>query len=65
MAKILVAEDDRHVRELLVDTLFDAGYDVIEAKKTARLLWNEPSRSIQTWSCWIFGCPTLTASKCW
>ena len=32
MAKILVAEDDRHVRQLLVDTLFDAGYDVIEAK---------------------------------
>jgi len=32
MSKVLVAEDDRHVRELLVDTLFDAGYDVIEAK---------------------------------
>ena len=32
MAKILVAEDDRYIRGLLVDTLFDAGYDVIEAK---------------------------------
>jgi DNA-binding response OmpR family regulator len=32
MSKVLVAEDDRHVRELLVDALFDAGYDVIEAK---------------------------------
>ena len=32
MVKVLVAEDDRHVRELLVDTLFDAGYDVLEAK---------------------------------
>jgi DNA-binding response OmpR family regulator len=32
VAKILVAEDDRRVRELLVDTLFDAGYDVVEAK---------------------------------
>ena len=32
MSKILVAEDDRYVRELVVDALFDAGYDVIEAK---------------------------------
>ena len=32
MSKVLVAEDDQDVRELLVDALFDAGYDVIEAK---------------------------------
>ena len=32
MAKVLIAEDDRHIRELLVDTLFDGGYDIIEAK---------------------------------
>ena len=32
MTKVLIAEDDWHVRELLVDALFDAGYDVIAAK---------------------------------
>ena len=32
MARVLVAEDDRHIRELLVDILFDAGYDVFQAK---------------------------------
>ena len=32
MARLLVAEDDRHIRELLVDILFDAGYDVLQAK---------------------------------
>ena len=32
MSKVLVAEDDNHVRELLVETLNDAGYDVVEAK---------------------------------
>ena len=32
MTKILVAEDDQYIRELLVDALFDTGYDVIEAK---------------------------------
>lgn len=31
MAKILVADDERDIRELLVDILFDAGHDVIEA----------------------------------
>lgn len=31
MARILVAEDEARIRGLLVDTLFDAGYDVIEA----------------------------------
>ena len=30
MTKVLVAEDERHIRELLVDTLFDLGCDVIE-----------------------------------
>jgi len=38
MSKVLVAEDDRHVRELMVDALFDAGYDVIEAKDGAAAL---------------------------
>ena len=28
----MVAEDERHIRELVVDTLFDCGYDVLEAK---------------------------------
>ena len=32
MAKILVAEDERDIRELVVDTLFDRGYDVFEAE---------------------------------
>ena len=32
MTRILVAEDERRIRELLVDTLCDAGYDVIEAE---------------------------------
>ena len=32
MTKILIADDERVVRELLVAILFDAGYDVIEAK---------------------------------
>jgi archaellum biogenesis ATPase FlaH/CheY-like chemotaxis protein len=32
MAKILVAEDERDIRELVVDTLFDRGYDVLEAE---------------------------------
>ena len=32
MARVLVAEDDQCIRELLVDILFDAGYDVFQAK---------------------------------
>ena len=32
MTKILVAEDERRIRELLVDILFYAGYDVVEAE---------------------------------
>ena len=32
MTKILIADDDRHIRELLVDTLVDAGYEVLEAE---------------------------------
>ena len=32
MAKTLVAEDERDIRELVVDTLFDRGYDVLEAE---------------------------------
>ena len=32
MTGIMVAEDERHIRELVVDTLFDCGYDVLEAK---------------------------------
>ena len=32
MTRIMVAEDERHIRELVVDTLFDCGYDVLEAK---------------------------------
>ena len=31
MAKILVAEDEQDIRELVVDTLFDHGSDVFEA----------------------------------
>ncbi len=31
MAKILVAEDEQDIRELVVDTLFDRGSDVFEA----------------------------------
>jgi CheY-like chemotaxis protein len=31
MTKILVVEDEGHVRELLVDLLEDAGYEVVEA----------------------------------
>ena len=32
MARVLVAEDERRIRELLVDILFHAGYDVFQAK---------------------------------
>ena len=32
MTKILVVEDERRIRELLVDILLDAEYDVIEAE---------------------------------
>ena len=32
MTRIMVAEDERHIREFVVDTLFDCGYDVLEAK---------------------------------
>ena len=32
MTRILVAEDEKRIRDLLVDILFDAGYDVIEAQ---------------------------------
>jgi len=32
MTKILVVEDERRIRELLVDILLDSGYDVIEAE---------------------------------
>lgn len=32
MTKVLVAEDERLIRDLLVDTLYDCGYDVMEAR---------------------------------
>ena len=32
MTKVLVAEDERDIRELLVDILFDAGFDVVVAE---------------------------------
>ena len=32
MSKILVVEDDHDIRGLLVDTLIDCGYDVVEAQ---------------------------------
>ena len=32
MTKILVAEDERDIRELVIDTLFDRGYDVLESE---------------------------------
>ena len=32
MVKVLVADDDRHIRELVKDVLTDDGYEVIEAK---------------------------------
>ena len=32
MAKVLVADDASDIRDLLVDTLLDAGFDVLEAK---------------------------------
>ena len=32
MTKILVAEDEQHIRKMLVDILFFAGYDVIEVE---------------------------------
>ena len=32
MTKVLVADDERDIRESLVDILFDSGYDVIEAE---------------------------------
>jgi len=32
MAKVLIVDDEQDIRDLLVDTLFDAGYEVIEAK---------------------------------
>ena len=35
MARVLVAEDDRYIRELLVDILFDAGHDAFQAKDGA------------------------------
>lgn len=28
----MVSEDEQHIRELVLDTLFDCGYDVLEAK---------------------------------
>ena len=31
MTKILVVEDDQDIRDLLVDSLMDLGYDVVEA----------------------------------
>ena len=31
MTKILVVEDDQDIRDLLVDSLSDLGYDVVEA----------------------------------
>lgn len=31
MTTVLVAEDERRIRELLVDTLFDLEFDVMEA----------------------------------
>ena len=32
MTTILVAEDDRDIGELVVDTFFDKGYDILESK---------------------------------
>ena len=38
MTKVLVADDEQGIRELLTDTLGDAGYDVIEASDGAEAL---------------------------
>ena len=38
MTKILVVEDEPHIRELLVDILIDSGYDVVEAGNGAAAL---------------------------
>ena len=38
MVKILVVDDERDIRNLLIDILVDAGYDVIEAKDGATAL---------------------------
>ncbi len=38
MAMVLVAEDERRIREVLIDTLLDAGFDVTEAGDGAEAL---------------------------
>ena len=32
LAEVLVADDEPDIRQLLVETLFDAGYDALEAE---------------------------------
>ena len=38
MARVLVADDQQHIRDLLVDTLVDEGYEVLAAKDGAEAL---------------------------
>ena len=61
MTTILVADDHQDIRNLLVDTLLDSGYDVIEAKDGARLSI-EPVENSPILSCWTCGCRFSVAS---
>ena len=38
MVRVLIADDERRIRELLVDTIVDVGYDVIEASNGSEAL---------------------------
>ena len=56
MPSILVVDDEDQIRQLMGETLEQAGYRVTEARDG-----KEPSSSIgwlrPTWSLWTFSCP--------
>ena len=51
MTKVLVVEDDQDIRELLVDSLSDLGFDVTEAEDGGTGLLSALEET-QTSSCW-------------
>ena len=63
MANILVVDDELGIRDLLFEILNDEGHAVEVAENAAQARAARQAARL-TWCCWIFGCLTLTVSRC-